>query len=53
MDSFKIELLKLRILKDAFKRARQEHFRRVIFARNVTNLARNAVAAMIIIVLSA
>ena len=51
-DSYKIELLKIRILRDAFKHAHQEHFRRIIFVRNAINLAKNAVAAMIIIVLS-
>ena len=51
-DSNKTELLKFRILKDAFKHARQEHFSRIIFVRNVINLAKNALDAMIIIVLS-
>ena len=51
-DSNKIKLLKFRILKDAFKHARQEHFSGVVFVRNVINLARNALTAMIIIVQS-
>ena len=51
-DSNKIELQKLRNLKDAYKHVHQEHFSVIIFVRNVMSLASNALLALIIIALN-
>ena len=52
MDLNKIELLKLRILKDAFKLVRMEHFSMAHSVRNVTKPANYVQLVLIITVLS-
>ena len=51
MVSNKIELRKLRTLKDAFKHVHQEHFSAISIVRNVISPASNALLALIIIAL--
>lgn len=51
MVSNKIELQKLRTLKDAYKHVHQERFSGIIIVINVTSPANNALLALIIIAL--